>query len=98
MSTALARRARSRRRCVEGDPRENSDDTRRDRDREASPRGRRGVGADGSALRRVRRSQLFVVLGRVLHHRAARASKWRAARRPRAAPGRRPETGRSNET
>ena len=93
MSTALARRARSRRRCVEGDPRESSDDTRRDRDREASPRGRRGVGADGSALRRVRRSQLFVVLGRVLHHRAARASKWRAARRPRAAPGRRPETG-----
>jgi hypothetical protein len=54
--------------------------------------------ADGSALRRVRRSQLFVVLGRVLHHRAALASKWRAARRPRAAPGRRPETGRSNET
>ena len=67
---------------MEGDPRENSDDTRRDRDREASPRGRRGVGADGSALRRVRRSQLFVVLGRVLHHRAALASKWRAARRP----------------
>ena len=78
ISTTFARydRLRWRRsRRVEGDPRENSENTRHDRDRKASPHGRYGVSTDSHILRRVRRSQLLIVIGRSFHHRAVRASK-----------------------